>query len=140
LPEPQRKPVTALQTVVLRTCGSSQFFFSSLQEKDATFAAAIRLYRHGSNNMPQQGSSERGIMIAVRNFMQPEVREKMTVSILNTLSRLPETEKNIFIWKHYSGWPVERIASVLNCSTTEVDRTLRTVNALLSQQAETLLN
>ena len=78
-------------------------------------------------------------MIAVRKLMQPEIREKMTVSILDTLSRLPETEKNMFIWKHYCGWTVERIAGVLKCSITEVDRTLRTINALISQQAGTLL-
>jgi len=84
-------------------------------------------------------SSERGIMIAVRKLMQPEVREKMTAAILDTLSQLPETEKKMFVWKHYCGWPVERIAGVLKCSITEVDRTLRTINALLSQQAGTLL-
>ncbi len=78
-------------------------------------------------------------MIAVRKLMQPEIREKMTVSILDTLSRLPETEKKMFIWKHYCGWTVERIAGVLKCSITEVDRTLRTINALLSQQAGNLL-
>jgi DNA-directed RNA polymerase specialized sigma24 family protein len=71
--------------------------------------------------------------------MQPEVRELMTASILDTLSRLPETEKKMFIWKHYCGWPIERIAGVLRCSITEVDRTLRATNALLSQQAGTLL-
>ena len=78
-------------------------------------------------------------MIAVRKLMQPEIREKMTASILDTLSRLPETEKKMFIWKHYCGWTVERIAGVLKCSITEVDRTLRTINALLSQQAGNLL-
>ena len=78
-------------------------------------------------------------MIAVRKLMQPDVREKMTASILETLSRLPETEKNMFVWKHYCGWPVEKIAGALKCSIAEVDRTLRTVNALLSQQAGTLL-
>jgi len=45
----------------------------------------------------------------------------------------------MFVWKHYCGWPVEKIAGVLKCSIAEVDRTLRTVNALLSQQAGTLL-
>ena len=78
-------------------------------------------------------------MIAVRKLMQPEIREQMTASILDTLSRLPETEKKVFIWKHYRGWPVEKIAGVLKCSITEVDRTLRVTNALLSQQAGTLL-
>ena len=78
-------------------------------------------------------------MIAVRKLMQPEIREKMTVSILDTLSQLPETDKKIFVWKHYCGWPVEKIAGALKCSIAEVDRTLRTINALLSQQAGTLL-
>jgi len=78
-------------------------------------------------------------MIAVRKLMQPEIREKMTVSILDTLSQLPETQKKMFVWKHYCGWPVERIAGALKCSIAEVDRTLRTINSLLSQQAGTLL-
>ena len=78
-------------------------------------------------------------MIAVRKLMQPEIREKMTVSILDTLSQLPETEKKVFVWKHYCGWPVEKIAGVLKCSISEVDRTLRSVNALLSQHAGSLL-
>ena len=78
-------------------------------------------------------------MIAVRKLMQPEIREKMTVSILDTLSQLPETQKKMFVWKHYCGWPVERIAGALKCSITEVDRTLRAVNSLLSQQAGRLL-
>ena len=34
----------------------------------------------------------------------------MTFSILETLSHLPENQKKIFIWKHYCGWPVEKIA------------------------------
>ena len=78
-------------------------------------------------------------MIAVRKLMQPEIREKVTVSILDTLSQLPETEKKMFVWKHYCGWPVEKIAGALKCSIAEVDRTLRTINALVYQQAETLL-
>ncbi|HEU0004569.1 MAG TPA: sigma factor-like helix-turn-helix DNA-binding protein [Terriglobia bacterium] len=78
-------------------------------------------------------------MIAVRKLMQPEIREKMTVSILDTLSQLPESQKKMFVWKHYCGWPVERIAGALKCSITEVDRTLRAVNSLLSQQAGRLL-
>lgn len=78
-------------------------------------------------------------MIAVRKLVQPEVREKITATILDTLAQLPETEKNVFIWKHYCGWPVEKIAGVLKCSIAEVDRTLRAINVLLSQQAGALL-
>jgi DNA-directed RNA polymerase specialized sigma24 family protein len=78
-------------------------------------------------------------MIAVRKLMEPEIRDQVTATILETLSRLPETEKKAFIWKHYYGWPVEKIASALKCSVSEVDCTLRATNALLSRQAETLL-
>jgi DNA-directed RNA polymerase specialized sigma24 family protein len=78
-------------------------------------------------------------MIAVRKLMQPEIREKVTVSILDTLSQLPEAEKKMFVWKHYCGWPVEKIAGALKCSIAEVDRTLRTINALVYQHAGTLL-
>ena len=52
---------------------------------------------------------------------------------------LPETQKKMFVWKHYCGWPVEKIAGALKCSITEVDRTLRTINALVYHQAGTLL-
>ena len=79
-------------------------------------------------------------MIAVRNLMRPEVRQKMTASILDTLARLPDTEKQIFIWKHYCGWPVEKIAGTLKCSVTEVDSTLRATNTLLSEQVGTMLS
>jgi DNA-directed RNA polymerase specialized sigma24 family protein len=78
-------------------------------------------------------------MIAARKLMQPEIRERMTTSILEALSRLPETEKNMFIWKHYCGWPVEKIAGTLKCNTAEVDRTLGTINTIISQRAGALL-
>ncbi|MBM3803435.1 MAG: sigma-70 family RNA polymerase sigma factor [Acidimicrobiia bacterium] len=78
-------------------------------------------------------------MFAAQKLMQPEVREKMTISILDMLSHLPEAEKNMFIWKHYCGWPVEKIASALKCSVAEVDRTLRSTNALLSSQVGSVL-
>lgn len=78
-------------------------------------------------------------MFAARKPMQPEIRDKMTASILETLSRLPETEKNMFIWKHYWGWPVDKIAGALKCSIAEVDRTLRTVNSIIAQRAGALL-
>ena len=43
-------------------------------------------------------------MIAVRRLLvQPDVREKVTRSILETLSDLPDNQKKMFIWKHYRG-------------------------------------
>lgn len=78
-------------------------------------------------------------MFAVRKVMQPEIREKMTSSILEMLSHLPEQQKNIFVWKHYYGWSIERIAGMLKCSITEVDNTLRSINAMLSRKVGPLL-
>ncbi len=78
-------------------------------------------------------------MMAARKLIQREIRDKMTASILEALSCLPETEKNMFIWKHYWGWPVDRIAGALKCSILEVERTLRTINSIIAQRAETLL-
>jgi DNA-directed RNA polymerase specialized sigma24 family protein len=86
------------------------------------------------------GKMEENRMIAVRKMMQPEVREKVTFSILETLSHLPENQKKIFIWKHYCGWPVEKIAGILKCSITEVEGTLRSTSLVLSRKAGALLS
>jgi DNA-directed RNA polymerase specialized sigma24 family protein len=79
-------------------------------------------------------------MIVARKLMQPEVRERMTSSILETLSHLPENQKKIFIWKHYCGWSVQKPADILKCSITEVENTLRAIHLVLSQKAGALLS
>lgn len=78
-------------------------------------------------------------MIAFRKPVPPEIREKMTVSILETLSHLPEKQKKIFVWKHYCGWPIEKIAEMLKCSISEVDHALQSVQLLLSKKAGSFL-
>lgn len=79
-------------------------------------------------------------MIAVRKLIQPEIREKVTSSILETLSDLPENQKMMFIWKHYCGWSMKEIADVSKCSITDVEYTLRAINSMLSQKAGVLLS
>ena len=78
-------------------------------------------------------------MLAVSTKLKPEVREKLTSFVLDTLSHLPEEQKNIFIWKHYHGWSNERIARTLRCNISEVEQTLRVIQSRLNRQAGTLL-
>jgi DNA-directed RNA polymerase specialized sigma24 family protein len=85
------------------------------------------------------GLKEDNLMIAVRKLMQPEVREKMAFSILEMLADLPETQKRIFVWKHYCGWSIEEIAGMLKCNQAEVESTLRSISLRLSQKAGALL-
>ena len=78
-------------------------------------------------------------MTGVKKLAQPEFREKVTSSILELLSHLPEMHKNVFIWKHYRGWRVEEIAAALKCSRAEVENILRQINSLLFQRTGALL-
>ena len=72
-------------------------------------------------------------MIAVHNFRQAEFRERVTGTILEMLVELPETHRNIFIWKHYRGYHVKQIAEILRCSPPEIEATLGAVNPILYQ-------
>ena len=80
-------------------------------------------------------------MIAVRRLMvQPDVREKVTRSILETLSDLPDNQKKMFIWKHYRGWSAEKIAAKLQCSLSEVESGLGSINLAITAKAGSLLS
>jgi DNA-directed RNA polymerase specialized sigma24 family protein len=68
-----------------------------------------------------------------------DLRERMTSSILELLAHLPETHKKMFVWKHYHGWQVEKIAERLRCSGTDVEGILRQINLRLLQEAGSLL-
>ena len=68
-----------------------------------------------------------------------DLREKMTSSILELLAHLPETHKKMFVWKHYHGWQVEKIADRLRCSRADVEGILRQINSNLLQRAGSLL-
>jgi len=70
---------------------------------------------------------------------KPEVRKLITASILELLEHLPESQRNIFILKHYRGVPEEEIANHFKCSRIEVENTLRQVNFTLVQRAGALL-
>jgi DNA-directed RNA polymerase specialized sigma24 family protein len=78
-------------------------------------------------------------MIGANKLSQPEIREKVTSSILQLLALLPEAHRNIFIWKHYYGWPEPQIASRLGCSISDVEDTLDEISRRLSQKTEAIL-
>jgi Sigma-70, region 4 len=50
-------------------------------------------------------------MIESNNFRHVGFRNKVTEMILEMLALLPETQRNIFVWRHYRGHPVKEIAS-----------------------------
>jgi DNA-directed RNA polymerase specialized sigma24 family protein len=68
-----------------------------------------------------------------------DLRESMTSSILELLAHLPETHKKMFIWKHYHGWHVEKIAEKLRCSRSDVEGILQQINLSLLRKAESIL-
>jgi DNA-directed RNA polymerase specialized sigma24 family protein len=70
---------------------------------------------------------------------KPEVRKLITASILDLLEHLPESQRDIFILKHYRGVPEEEIANQYKCSRIEVEAALRQVNFTLIQRAGALL-
>src|SRR5262249_47749277 len=69
----------------------------------------------------------------------PDIREKVTSSILHLLASLPETHRNIFVWKHYYGWPDSQIASRLGWSSADVENTLHGISRTVMQRAEAIL-
>ena len=69
----------------------------------------------------------------------PEIREKLTSSILHLLASLPEAHRNIFVWKHYHGWPESQIASRLGFSSADVENTLHEISRTVIQRAEAIL-
>jgi sigma-70-like protein len=78
-------------------------------------------------------------MIAVHSFRHSEFREKITWAILEMLTRLPKTQRNIFVWNHYRGYQPKQVAEILGCGAPEVEATLDAINAILYQRARTLL-
>ena len=82
---------------------------------------------------------EDNAMIAVHNFRQSEFRERVTEAILEMLTHLPETQRNIFAWNHYRGYPPKQIAEILRCNPCEVEVTLDAINTILYQRTRTLL-
>ena len=69
----------------------------------------------------------------------PEIREKLTSSILHLLASLPETHRNIFVWKHYCNWSESQIASRLGWSPADVENTLYEIGRTVIQSAEAIL-
>ena len=59
-------------------------------------------------------------MIESNNFRHLGFRNEVTEMILEMLALLPETQRNIFVWRHYRGHPVKQIATVLGSNCLEV--------------------
>jgi sigma-70-like protein len=78
-------------------------------------------------------------MITVHNFRHSEFRKRVTEAILEMLTHLPETQRNIFVWNHYCGYQPKEIAEILKSSPSEVEATLDAINAILYQRAGSLL-
>ena len=72
-------------------------------------------------------------------LVKADSRERMTSSILELIAHLPETHKKMFVWKHYHGWQVEKIAERLRCSRADVEGILQQINLTLLQKAGSLL-
>ena len=79
-------------------------------------------------------------MITARDFKHGEFREMVTQVILKVLARLPERQRNIFIWNHYCGYPLRQIAETLRCNPADVEATIDTVNSALYQETRALLS
>lgn len=77
-------------------------------------------------------------MSGAHSFKQSEFRERITEAILEVLARLPETQRNVFIWNHYRGYPPKQIAEMLRRPFAEVEVTLDGINALLYQKIRAL--
>ncbi len=79
-------------------------------------------------------------MNPVREFRHGEFREILMEAVLGMLARLPETERNIFIWSHYRGCQSGEIAEILGRSASSVEATLGSLNSILYQKVRALLN
>jgi DNA-directed RNA polymerase specialized sigma24 family protein len=78
-------------------------------------------------------------MITANKLSHPEIREKVTSSILHLLGTLPEAHKNIFVWKHYYGWPEFQIASRLGCSPSDVENTLQEIRRTMIRTMKAIM-
>jgi DNA-directed RNA polymerase specialized sigma24 family protein len=78
-------------------------------------------------------------MTHVEKLAQPELRERLTSSILELLAHLPEAHKKMFIWKHYHGWKEDRIAEYMKCNKVEVESILRQIHSALFRRTEALI-
>jgi DNA-directed RNA polymerase specialized sigma24 family protein len=68
-----------------------------------------------------------------------EAREKVTRVILDFLEQLPEQQRKMFVWRHYQGIEVGRIAENMHCSDSDVEGVLRQVAAALAFQTGQLM-
>ncbi len=65
-----------------------------------------------------------------------EMRERVTRGILDFLAQLPEQQRKMFIWSHYQGLEIARIAENMHCSNSDVEGVLRQVAEALACQTE----
>jgi hypothetical protein len=79
-------------------------------------------------------------MIALHHFKHAEFRERVVRAILEMLTHLPETQRNIFVWNHYRGYPPEQISAIVKSSPSEVEAMLDEINSILCQRTHSLLD
>ncbi len=75
-------------------------------------------------------------MAALDKMADFETRERVTRVILDYLARLPEPQRQMFVWRHYHGLEIGRIAENMHCSNSDVEVTLREISEALAFQAE----
>ena len=78
-------------------------------------------------------------MTNLNKLALPEMREQLASSILEVLAVLPEAHRNVFIWKHYYGWPEHQIASRLGCSPSDVENTLQEISRTVIRRTEAIM-
>ena len=78
-------------------------------------------------------------MITVHDSENTEFRERATQIVLETLARLPETLRNIFVWSHYRGCSVNQIAEMLDWRSPEIEAALDAISSTLYRRTRRLL-
>ena len=78
-------------------------------------------------------------MITGRYYEGAEFREKATQIVLETLARLPEALRNIFVLSHYRGCSVDQIAGMLDWRAPEIEAALDAISSTLYRRTRRLL-
>jgi DNA-directed RNA polymerase specialized sigma24 family protein len=72
-------------------------------------------------------------------LLELDKREKVTHIILDVLDHLPESQRKMFVWKHYQGLEIGRIAENLHCSYSDVEQILKQVGSVLACRTAQML-
>ncbi len=93
------------------------------------------------SNNSRVGNDERQVRKMGRRekFKEVETREKLTRVILEVLDHLPEAQRKVFVWRHYQGLEIDRIAENLHCSYNDVEKILQQIGATLACRTAQML-